>query len=201
LTPSATDRLLQLAGTRKVLRGADARELGVSPQLLVKLHNMGRLQRVARGVYSLPGTPITQHQALIEVCKRVPKAVICLLSALELHQVGTQSPHEVWIALPESSRTPAVSYPTLRVVRLCGDAYREGTEVVIDEGAEIRVYSLAKTIADCFKFRNKVGLDVALEALKDAWRHRLVSVDELIHFASIDRVERVMRPYLEALVA
>jgi predicted transcriptional regulator of viral defense system len=199
--PSDTDRLLELAASRRLLRGADARDIGVSPQLLIKLQQAGRLVRVARGVYSLPDAPLTEHQSLVEVCRRVPKAVICLLSALRFHELGSQAPHEVWLALPEGVRSPSVDYPALRIVRLRDAAYSEGIETVMDEGAPIRVYGVDKTIADCFKFRHKIGLDVALEALKDAWQRRLVSMDELTHFARINRVERVMLSYLEALTA
>jgi predicted transcriptional regulator of viral defense system len=196
-----TEQLLALAARKRLLRGADARGIGASPQLLVNLQRAGRLARVARGVYSLPDAPITEHQTLIEVCERVPKAVVCLLSALRFHDVGTQAPHEVWIALPEAAQTPAIDYPALRVVRLRGPAYSDGIEIADDEGAPVRVYGLAKTIADCFKFRQKIGLDVALEALKDAWQRRLVSIDDLTRYARINRVERVMHPYLEALTA
>jgi len=143
---------------------------------------------------------VTEHQTLADVCARVPKAVVCLLTALQFHEIGTQQPHEVWIALPEGTQTPAVTYPPLRIARLRGAAYTEGIETVMDQGAPIRVYNVAKTLTDCFKFRNKVGLDVALEALKDAWRRRKVSMDDLTRYARINRVERVMQPYLEAMV-
>ena len=201
MLPSDADRLLELAASRRLLRGADAREIGVSPQLLIKLQQAGRLVRVARCVYSLPDAPLTEHQSLVEVCRRVPKAVICLLSALRFHELGSQVPHEGWLALPEAARSPSMDYPVLSIVRLRDAAYSEGIETVMDEGAPIRVYGVAKTIADCFKFRHKIGLDVALEALKDAWQRRLVSMDELTHCARINRVERVMLPYLEALTA
>ena len=201
MLPSDTDRLLELAASRRLLRGADARDIGVSPQLLIKLQQARRLVRVARGVYSLPDAPLTEHQSLVEVCRRVPKAVICLLSALRFHELGSQAPHEVWLALPEGVRSPSVDYPALRIVRLRDAAYSEGIETVMDEGAPIRVYGVAKTIADCFEFRHKICLDVALEALKDAWQRRLVSKDELTHCARINRVERVMLPSLEALTA
>lgn len=192
---------MALAADRRLLRGSDLHDVGLSPQLLIKLHQAGKLQRVSRGVYSLPHVPITEHQSLAEVCRRVPKGVVCLLSALRFHEIGTQAPHEVWLALAESSRTPALSFPALRIVRLRGEAYSEGIETVIDAGASIRVYSAAKTITDCFKFRHKIGLDVALEALKDAWQRRLVKMGDLSRFARINRVERVMQPYLETLVA
>ncbi len=196
-----SDHILELAQHRRVLRAADVRQHGWSPQLLLRLTQAGKLQRVARGLYSLPETEITEHQAALEVCQRVPKAVLCLLSALQFHEVGTQMPHEVWIALPEGTQTPALDYPTLRVARLRGAAYNEGIETVTSHGAPIRVYNVAKTVTDCFKFRNKIGLDVALEALKDAWRTRKITMAEVNHFAKINRVEKVMQPYLEAMVA
>ena len=129
----------------------------------------------------------------------MPKAVLCLLSALQFHEIGTQLPHEVWIALPEGTQTPALSNLTLRITRIRDIAYSDGIQTVNDYGAPIRVYSAAKTVTDCFKFRNKIGLDVALEALKDAWRSRKVTMAELSHFSKINRVERVMQPYLEAV--
>ncbi len=196
-----TEQLLALATHKRLLRSADVRAIGVSPQLLVNLQQKGQLVRVARGVYSLPDAPITEHQTLIEVCQRVPKAVVCLLSALRYHDVGTQAPHQVWIALPESAHTPILDYPVLRVVHLRGAAYSDGIETIDDQGAPIRVYGIAKTIADCFKFRQKIGLDIPLEALKDAWQRRLVSIDDLTRHARVNRVERIMRPYLEALTA
>lgn len=196
-----SDHILDLARHRRVLRAADVREQGWSPQLLIKLHQAGKLQRIDRGLYGLPDAEATEHQTFIEVCQRVPSAVLCLLSALQFHEIGTQLPHEVWIALPEGRQTPAVSYPPLRITRLRGDAYSEGILTITDHGAPIRVYSAAKTVTDCFKFRHQIGLDVALEALKDAWRSRKVTMAELGHFAQINRVERVMQPYLEALTA
>jgi predicted transcriptional regulator of viral defense system len=196
-----SDNILELARHWRVLRAADVREHGWSPQLLIRLHQAGKLQRLNRGLYGLPDAEVTEHQTLIEVCQRVPKAVLCLLSALQFHEIGTQLPHEVWIALPEATQTPTLSYPTLRITRLRGAAYSDGIKTVTDQGAPIRVYSAAKTVTDCFKFRNKIGLDIALEALKDAWRSRKVTMAELGHFAKINRVERVMQPYLEAVTA
>lgn len=193
-----SDHILELARRLRVLRAADVREHGWSPQLLIRLHQAGKLQRLARGLYGLPDAEVTEHQTLIEVCQRVPKAVLCLLSALQFHGIGTQVPQEVWIALPEATQTPAPGYPPLRITRLRGPAYSEGILAVTEHGAPIRVYSAAKTVTDCFKFRNKIGLDVALEALKDAWRSRKVTMAELGRFARINRVERVMQPYLEA---
>lgn len=194
-----SDHILELARHRRVLRAADVRAHGWSPQLLIRLHQAGRLQRFARGLYGLADAEVTEHQTLMEVSQRAPRAVLCLLSALQFHGIGTQLPHEVWIALPEGSQTPVPGYPLLRIMRLRGDAYSSGIQTVTDHGAPIRVYSVAKTVTDCFKFRNQIGLDVALEALKDAWRSRKLSMAELSHFAKINRVERVMQPYLEAV--
>jgi predicted transcriptional regulator of viral defense system len=153
------------------------------------------------GLYALAGAESTTHRSLAEVCRRVPKGVVCQLSVLQFHEIGTQIPHEVWLAVPEGTQTPAVDYPPLRIVRLRGEAYDEGIESFIEAGSTIRAYSLEKTIADCFKFRNKIGLDVALEALKDAWSERKLVIDRPIRFARINRVERVLQPYLEAVVA
>ena len=206
MNPRQSDRIIELASQRTLLRAADVRSAGLNPQLLVKLHGNGRLRRVARGIYALPDVQFkeaqfTEHQTLAEVCQRVPKAVVCLLSALQLHDVGTQLPHQVWIALPEATQTPRLIYPPLRTVRLRGAAYSEGIETVMANGAPIRTYNVAKTLTDCFKFRNKTGLDVALEALKDAWRQRKATMADISHFAQINRVARVMQPYLETLVA
>jgi predicted transcriptional regulator of viral defense system len=194
-----SDHILELARQRHVLRAADVRAHDWSPQLLIRLHHAGKLQRFARGLYGLPDAEVTEHQTLIEVCQRVPKAVLCLLSALQYHEIGTQLPHDVWIALPEATHAPVLDYPPLRITRLRGAAYSDGIQTVTERGASIRVYCAAKTVTDCFKFRNKIGLDVALEALKDAWRSRKVTMAELSHFARINRVERVMQPYLEAV--
>jgi predicted transcriptional regulator of viral defense system len=196
-----SDLILDLAQRQRLLSAADVRAHGWSPQLLIKLQQSGRLRRITRGLYSLPDGPMTEHQSLIEVCRRVPKSVICLLSALQFHEIGTQLPFEVWIALPEATQTPVLDSPALRIARLRGAAYSEGIETLVEHGSTIRVYSLAKTITDCFKFRHKVGLDVALEALKDAWRQRKLDMNQITHFARINRVEKVMQPYLEAVVA
>ena len=201
MSPTQSDHILEFAQHQRLLSAADVRAHGWSPQMLIKLEQSGKLQRVARGLYSLPDSQVTEHQSLIEVCRRVPKAVICLLSALQFHEIGTQLPFEVWIALPEATQTPALDNPALRIARLRGAAYTEGIETVVEHGSTLRIYGVAKTITDCFKFRHKVGLDVALEALKDAWQQRKLNIDEVTHFAKINRVAKVMQPYLEAVVA
>jgi predicted transcriptional regulator of viral defense system len=166
-----------------------------------RLVRAGTLERVARGRYRLPNAPVTEHHGLAVAAAAAPKAVICLLSALSFHQIGTQLPHEVWIALDRRSRRPSLRYPRLRFVRFGGETLTAGVETHRIEGETVRVYSVAKTIADTFKYRNKIGLDVALEALREAWRAQRFTMDKMYRYARICRVERVMRPYLEALVA
>lgn len=185
-------------------QGVTARELsaaGIHRQVLTRLVAAGDLERVARGLYRLPDHPLTEHHGLAIAAAAVPQGVVCLLSALLFHGIGTQLPSEVWIAIDRRARRPALQYPPLRVVRFTGAALTEGIETHRLEGHAVRVYSVAKTLADCFKYRNKIGLDVALEALREAWRERRFGVDELDRYARICRVQRVMRPYLEALLA
>ena len=134
------------------------------------------------------------------VAKRAPGAIICLVSALLFHDLTTQLPGEIWIAIAESARRPRFGYPPLRVVRFSGKALTDGVETYPIEGVDVRVTSIGKTLADCFKYRNKIGMDVALEALREAWRGRRVTMDDMVRCARVCRVERVMRPYLEALV-
>ena len=159
----------------------------------------GELVRLARGLYALPGYQGGEHGALVEVAKRAPKVVFCLLTALRIHDLTTQSPHEVWIAIGNKNHPPRVAYPKLRTVRFAPAALAAGVETRRVDGTPIRVTSVAKTVADCFKFRSKVGLDVALEALREARRGKRAAMDDLWRFAQVDRVVNVMRPYLEAL--
>ncbi len=203
ITPHLTheQRILALARKRPLLRARDLAERGLPTMTLTRLVTAGQLQRVARGVYSLPQSSISAHRSLAEVAIRVPRGVVCLLSALRFHEIGTQAPFEVWLAIPQTMPAPQLAQPALRVVRMSGAALSEGIETVEVDGVSVPVFSPAKTVADCFKYRNKIGLDVALEALSDAWRKRRVTMDELWHYATIDRVHNVMRPYVEALGA
>ncbi len=142
----------------------------------------------------------TEHRSLLEVCKRVPAGVICLLSALEYHGITTQSPFEVWLAIGECSKIPRISTVQLRIARFSTDSLTAGVERHYVGGADFRVFSAGKTVADCFKYRNKIGVDVAVEALRDYLRRRKGSIDELVRHARVCRVERVMAPYMEALL-
>ena len=193
--------VLALAAHQPLLRARDLTEHALPTVALSRLVAAGKLDRVARGVYSLPGRALSEHRSLAEVALRVPRGVVCLLSALRVHGIGTQAPFEVWLAIPHHSPTPRLDQPALRVVRMSGAALSEGIEPVLIDGVNVPVFNAAKTVADCFKYRNKIGLDVALEALRDGWAQRKLSMDALWHCAEIDRVANVMRPYLESVSA
>lgn len=191
--------VLAMAERRPLLRARDLAEQKLPTMALTRLVAAGRLERVARGVYSLPGRTLSEHRSLAEAALRVPQGVVCLLSALRVHGIGTQAPFEVWLAIPRNSPTPKLDRPTLRAVRMSGPALSEGIELTQIDGVTVPVFNAAKTIADCFKFRNKIGLDVALEALREGWTQRKVTMDALWRYATIDRVANVMRPYLESV--
>ena len=193
--------VLALAEQRPLLRARDLASHGLPPMVLSRLVAAGRLERIARGVYSLPGRSLSEHRSLAEVALRVPQGIVCLLSALRVHGIGTQAPFEVWIAIPHNSPTPRLDQPALRAIRMSGPALSEGIEPMQIDGVSVPVFNPAKTVADCFKYRNKIGLDVALEALRDGWAQRKLTIDALWHYATIDRVAKVMRPYLESVTA
>lgn len=196
---SHAERILVLARQKGVLRPRDLEAEGIPREYLRRLHRRGVLERVGRGLYVLQGSNPTQHRTLAEVGKWVPRGVICLLSALQFHALTTQMPHRVWLALDNKAWQPQVSLP-VRVVRFSGEAFTSGVEEHQIEGVTVRVYSPAKTVADCFKFRNKIGLDVALEALRDCRRQDKCGNDDLWRFAKVCRQTKVMKPYMEAIV-
>lgn len=196
-----SDKVLEAVKKAGVLRPRDLDRYGIARQYLGRLEQAGKLQRIGRGLYALPDAQPTEHRDLAEVAKRVPSGVICLLSALRFHELTTQAPHQVWIAIDRKARRPRMDQPPLRVVRFSGAALHEGVEEHVLEGVSARVFSPAKTIADCFKYRHKIGLDVAIEALREGRHSRRCSMDELWRYAGICRVRNVMRPYLEALAA
>ncbi len=199
LQHSQQAEITDLAAQLGVLRPRDVEAIGIPREYLLRLLRQGVLVRSGRGLYRLADTPVTEHHSLAEVGKRVPDATVCLLSALVFHGLTTQLPAEVWLALPAGRRAPKVDTVRLRVVRCTGRALTEGREVHKLEGVPVQIYSPAKTIADCFKFRNKIGLDVAIEALRICLGKRVASVRDIQHFAEICRVARVIRPYLEAI--
>jgi predicted transcriptional regulator of viral defense system len=199
--PTERHKALKLARRRQGVSTRDLAVAGIHRQVLSRLVAAGELERIARGHYRLPEHSLTEHHGLAITGAAVPQGVVCLLSALQFHGLGTQLPSEVWLAIDRRARRPALKYPPLRIVRYTGAALTEGAETHSIEGQKVRVYSVAKTLADCFKYRNKIGLDVTLEALREAWRARRFTMDELERYAAICRVQRVMRPYLEVVVA
>lgn len=193
--------VLALAHQHPLLRARDLAEHQLPTVVLSRLVAAGKLERVARGVYSLPGRRLSEHRSLAEVALRVPRGVVCLLSALRVHGIGTQAPFEVWLAIPHRMPVPRLDQPTVRAVRMSGPALTEGIDRMLVDGVEVPVFNAAKTVADCFKYRNKIGLDVALEALHDGWTQRKLTMDALWHYATINRVANVMRPYLKSVTA
>ena len=193
--------ILSIAKSRGLLRARDVDMAGASRSMLAQLVQDGQLQRVSRGLYSLPNQPPSEHQSLAEVAVKSPQGVICLISALRFHEVTTQQSSEVWLAIPHKGHPPKIDYPPLHIVHMSGDAMGQGVETIIVAGTSLKVFNVAKTVADCFKFRNKIGLDVALEALREAWHGKRANMDELWRYAQICRVANVMRPYMELLVA
>jgi predicted transcriptional regulator of viral defense system len=181
-----------------VVRPNDVHAQGLSLASLYWLHQQGRVLRTGRGLYCLPDASLTEHHTFAEAARRVPHGVICLLSALSFHGLGTQLPFDVWLAVVRKARRPNVDYPPLRIVRFGGEALTEGVEEHPVEGVTVRVFGPAKTVADCFKYRNKIGLDVAIEALRECRRERHCSEADLWRFARVCRMANVMRPYLEA---
>lgn len=196
---SRIDTIISLAKEKGMIRPRDLDGYGIPRAYLSRLCDKGQLERLSRGIYSVPGTEITEHYSLVQACKRVPKGVICLLSALRFIDLTTQSPSDIWIAIDRKARLPKSDGLPFRFVRFSGDALYSGVELHVIDGVEIKVYSPAKTVVDCFKYRNKIGLDVALEALRECWHERRCSMGELWHFAKICRMTNVMRPYLESL--
>lgn len=181
-----------------MLRVRDLTSRGIHPEYLRRLCRKGLLTRTGRGLYIAADAEISVHHGLAQAAKWVPHGVICLLSALQFHELGTQSPFEVWMALDRRAARPRLGYPPLRIMRFSGKALMEGVEEHGIEGVQVGIYSAAKTVADCFKYRNKIGLDIAMEALRDCREQKKCSNDDLWQYAKICRVANVMRPYLEA---
>jgi predicted transcriptional regulator of viral defense system len=199
IKPSGAARTLEAVRQTGVIRPRDLAGTGGHRAHLQQLLQQGLVERSGRGLYTLPDAEITEHHSFAEACKRVPHGVICLLSALRFHNLTTQAPFEVWLAIDRKARLPRTDTPPLRIVRFSGAALSEGVEEHLIEGVTVRVYNPAKTVADCFKYRNKIGLDVALEALRECRRERRATMDEVWRYAVVCRVANVMRPYLEAL--
>lgn len=196
--PTPSERILREIERTGVLRPRDLDRLRLPREYLIRLHQQGLVERVGRGLYVLPGGTAAERQTLAEASRRVDQGVVCLLSALRFHELTTQEPFQVWIAIEHSAWRPRVHDLPLRFVYMSGESFRAGVERHDVGGVEVQVFSAAKTVADCFKFRNKIGLDVAVESLRDYRRAYPSGLDALWRFARICRVANVMRPYLEA---
>ena len=188
--------LLERAG---IARARELEQVGVSRTQLRRLIRSGHLERVGRGLYMLPGSQRTERHDLAEAARRVPKGVVCLLSALRVHGLTTQNPFEVWMAIDRKAWRPKLEHPPLRLVYLTGSPLTEGVEEHAVGGVTVRVFSAAKTIADCFKFRNKIGVDLAVDALRDYRRLHPKRLEDVWRFAEVDRVAKVIQPYLAGL--
>ncbi len=197
---SKRQQVINLIQAQSVVRPRDLTERGLPKDYLYILEKEGVIERVGRGLYQWPNKDLGRHQSLAEVSKLAPKAVVALLSALNYHNMTTQNPHQIWLAIDGKAWRPEISYPPVRFVTMSGEALHAGVEVHSMDGVPIKVFCPAKTIADCFKYRNKVGLDVALEALREGWSARKFTMDELLRYAEICRVKKVIQPYIESLV-
>ena len=198
---SHANRLIELARCRSILRAADLTEYSIPRIYLTRLVADGVLERPSRGLYVLAGADVTENHSLAEASRRVPRGVVCLLSALQFHGLTTQFPHAVWLAIDRKARIPKVEYPPLRIVRFSGPDLISGVVAHDVEGVMVKVTDAARTVVDCFAYRNKIGIDVALEALRDCLRKKKVTADDLYRAAKARRMANVMRPYLEATLA
>jgi len=183
-----------------ILRTGDALRAGIHPATLYAMRDDGTLERVSRGVYRLADRPPLGNPDLVTVALRVPHGVVCLISALSFHELTTQIPHAVDLALPRGAEEPRLDHPPLRTYRFSRDAFRAGVEIHEMDGVPVRIYTAEKTLADGFKFRHRIGLDTVLEAVQFYKERRTVNVDQLLHYATLCRVNRIMRPYLEAIL-
>lgn len=199
LPDTHSQRVLHLVSQKGLLRASDLDAIEAPRVVLTRLTAAGRLEKVGRGLYRLPDAPGSEYESLVAVATKVPQAVFCLLTALQFHELTTQLPRQIWIAMSRGSHAPRIDYPPIKMVQFTGEAYTVGVETVERDGVRLRVYGVAKTVADCFKHRNKIGLDVALEALKDARSSNQATVDDIWRYAKVCRVANVMRPYLESI--
>ena len=195
-----SERVLDLVRRKGIVRGVELDRLGIHRMHLKRLVDHGLLVQRSHGIYEAAAPRMTEHGSIIEIVTRAPKATLCLLTALRLHRLTTQNPFEIWIMIDRKARKPSIDTPAVRVVRASGPCLTKGVQTMRIDSVDVRVTTVAKTVADCFRYRTTVGTDVALEALRDAWRRKAASMDELVAAAKTDRVATVMRPYLESLV-
>ena len=193
-------KLIDYAKTRKIFRVSDIqRDLGLSRMYVSRLVDERQIERIGYGLYALSDAEFDENQSIVEVATKVQNGVLCLLSALRFHDLTTQNPFEIWIAIKRDSWVPKMNTVRLRVFSFSPRVYDEGIEKHTISGVEVKVYSPAKTIADCFYYRKTVGLDVCLEALREAWHKQMVTMDELVRFSEIRNVKGTIGPYLNTL--
>ncbi len=196
---STMDKAIDILKKRGIVKSSEFTDRGIPRVYITRLVRRGFARKVSRGLYEYAARDTTAMTTIALVCKKIPDGVICLLSALEFHDITTQMPRSVWVATERGTRIPRLNELPVRIMRFSGPAMKEGIEIHKIEGVTIKVFNITKTVADCFKFRNKVGLDVALEALREVRRKKLATSDDLWRFAKICRVSNVMRPYMEAI--
>lgn len=198
--PTKRQQVIDFMSQQSLVRPKDLVSAGLPKDYLYQLATEGVVEKIGRGLYRLPDSDSSEWSSWVEAQRRVPKGVFCLMSALVFHRFTSQNPYELWIAIPNKAWRPAIDYPPVRYITMSGAALDEGIERHNVEGIELQVYNAAKTVADCFKFRRHVGLDVAIESLKEGWREKKFSMDELMHYAEVCRVAKVIQPYAESIV-
>jgi predicted transcriptional regulator of viral defense system len=199
MAKSKEQSVIDLAKKMGTIRIKDLLDRGIHPEFARRLFNKGLFVRSGRGLYVLADSEITEFHNFAMIGKRVPKGVICLTSALRFHNIGTQMPRKVWLALERGSAQPRLSYPPMSIIRLSGPCFSEGIDEHQIEGVAVKIYNPAKTVADCFKFRNRIGLEAAMEAARECLREQKATSDDVYHYAKICRAWNVMKPYLEAI--
>ena len=195
-----TKKVIEAVRRLRIAKPQELAKVGLSATGLARLVAAGQIARIGRGLYSLPNADLGEKYSILVVAARVPGCVICLLSALRVHELTTQNPSEVWIRIPFKARPPSLEYPPLRVIRATQPVFDAGVERKTINGIQVKVYGPAKTVADCFKFRSIIGQDVAVEALRDCWQQRKATMEELWTYAKLNRVTKIMQPYLESLM-
>ena len=197
---SIEQKICDIAKRKGLLRPVDLDEEGIWRQYLYPVYRKGLIKRIGRGLYALPEYEMGEHFSLSEVSKLVPSCVICLLSALNYHELTTQSPPRVWMGIDRKSRRPKITACQVEIVRWSSSILYEGAQTQVIGGVDVKITNPAKTVADCFKYRNKIGVDIAIEALKDCIRKRKATIDELVEYGQVCRVAKVMTPYIEAIL-
>ncbi|MDP1608126.1 MAG: type IV toxin-antitoxin system AbiEi family antitoxin domain-containing protein [Chlamydiales bacterium] len=202
LSMSAKQKAIELFKENQgLLRTAEAIRLGIHPRTIYQLRDEGLLEQLAKGVYRLTEVPDFSEPDLVLVSKKIPRGIICLISALAYHEITTQIPHFVYVAIPTKARPSRLEYPPLRYFRYSEKVYRSGVETILIGGYPVKIYNIEKTLADCVKFRNKIGMDVVIEALKMYWQRKGAQIDKLYEYAKINRVEKILQPIMETIVS